>query len=214
MSETILISRYASRRLYNTRDSEYVTLDDIAALIRDGHDIEVRDKKTGEDLTRQTLLQIIAEQETRGEFTLPVNLLTDLVRNASSGATSFIPEFLETSLDMIKAQQTVMAEQISEAARGTIDPAAMLDSAAEFQKRQAELLATFATAWLPGTHRRPWTDASNPPEPGPETQGQEPTDPATSAKATDGNSGASESDDVATLRAELDALRARLDGLG
>ena len=71
MAETILISRYASRKFYNTNASEYVTLDDIADLIRNGHDIEIKDKKTKEDLTRQVLLQIIAERESHGDYLLP-----------------------------------------------------------------------------------------------------------------------------------------------
>ena len=76
MAETnspLLIKRYASRRLYNTETSDYVTLDDIAAFIRDGREVQIVDLKTGDDLTRQYLLQIIAEHESRGENMLPVN---------------------------------------------------------------------------------------------------------------------------------------------
>lgn len=77
----LLIKRYASRRLYNTETSDYVTLEDIAGFIRDGREVQIIDLKTGDDLTRQYLLQIIAEHESRGENVLPVNVLNDLVRS-------------------------------------------------------------------------------------------------------------------------------------
>ena len=66
-SSAVLIKRYASRRLYNTETSDYVTLDDIAGFIRSGRDVQIIDLKSGDDLTRQYLLQIIAEHESRGE---------------------------------------------------------------------------------------------------------------------------------------------------
>ena len=83
----LLIKRYASRRLYNTETSDYVTLEDIAGFIRDGREVQILDLKTGDDLTRQYLLQIIAEHESRGENVLPVNVLnatsSDTVRSRS-----------------------------------------------------------------------------------------------------------------------------------
>ena len=86
----LLIKRYASRRLYNTETSDYVTLDDIAAVIRSGREVQIVDLKSGDDLTRQYLLQIIAEHESRGENMLPVNVLNDLVRSYTSQATSMV----------------------------------------------------------------------------------------------------------------------------
>jgi len=94
MNEPLLIKRYASRRLYNTESSDYVTLDDIAGFIRAGRDVKIVDLKSGDDLTRQYLLQIIAEHESRGESVLPVSLLTDLVRGYASEAQSVVPQFL------------------------------------------------------------------------------------------------------------------------
>ena len=72
--EKLLIKRYASRRLYNTETSDYVTLEDISGFIRDGRDVQIMDLKSGDDLTRQYLLQIIAEHESRGENVLPVDV--------------------------------------------------------------------------------------------------------------------------------------------
>ena len=95
----LLVKRYASRRLYNTETSDYVTLDDIAGFIRDGRDVQIIDLKSGDDLTRQYLLQIIAEHESRGESMLPIAVLNDLVRSYSNQAST-IPGF-----DAIKTQQ-------------------------------------------------------------------------------------------------------------
>ena len=102
----LLVKRYASRRLYNTETSDYVTLEDIAGFIREGRDIQIIDLKSGDDLTRQYLLQIIADHESRGENVLPVNVLTDIVRSYTSQASSMVPEFLSISFDMMRAGQT------------------------------------------------------------------------------------------------------------
>jgi polyhydroxyalkanoate synthesis repressor PhaR len=102
----LLVKRYASRRLYNTETSDYVTLEDIAGFIREGRDVQIIDLKSGDDLTRQYLLQIIADHESRGDNVLPVNVLTDLVRSYTTQATSIVPEFLSMSFDMLRAGQT------------------------------------------------------------------------------------------------------------
>ncbi|MCW1932464.1 polyhydroxyalkanoate synthesis repressor PhaR [Pararhodobacter zhoushanensis] len=105
MSETekpLLIKRYASRRLYNTESSDYVTLEDIAGFIRAGREVQIVDLKTGDDLTRQYLLQIVAEHESRGENVLPLDVLTDLVRSYTAQAQSVVPQFLAMSFDMLR----------------------------------------------------------------------------------------------------------------
>ncbi|HKK86952.1 MAG TPA: polyhydroxyalkanoate synthesis repressor PhaR [Roseovarius sp.] len=118
MAETnkpLLIKRYASRRLYNTETSDYVTLDDIAEFIRDGREVQIIDLKSGDDLTRQYLLQIIAEHESRGESVLPINVLNDLVRSYTSQATSVVPEFLAASFEMLQKGQSQMMENMTKA---------------------------------------------------------------------------------------------------
>lgn len=106
---TLLIKRYASRRLYNTETSDYVTLEDIAGFIRAGRDVQIVDLKSGDDLTRQYLLQIIAEHESRGESVLPLNVLTDLVRSYTTDIHSIVPQFLAQSFEMLRqGQETVM----------------------------------------------------------------------------------------------------------
>lgn len=106
----LLIKRYASRRLYNTETSDYVTLDDIAGFIRDGREVQIVDLKSGDDLTRQYLLQIIAEHESRGENVLPLDVLTDLVRSYTTQAQSVVPQFLEMSFEMLRDGQSKMLE--------------------------------------------------------------------------------------------------------
>jgi polyhydroxyalkanoate synthesis repressor PhaR len=111
-AKPLLIKRYASRRLYNTETSDYVTLEDIAAFIREGREVQIVDLKSGDDLTRQYLLQIIAEHESRGESVLPVDVLTDLVRSYTSQAASVVPQFLATSFEMLRQGQSAMMDNI------------------------------------------------------------------------------------------------------
>jgi polyhydroxyalkanoate synthesis repressor PhaR len=109
----LLIKRYASRRLYNTETSDYVTLEDIAGFIRDGRDVKIVDLKSGDDLTRQYLLQIIAEHESRGESVLPIGVLTDLVRSYTTQAQSVVPDFLAMSFEMLRDGQSKMVENMA-----------------------------------------------------------------------------------------------------
>ncbi len=108
----LLIKRYASRRLYNTETSDYVTLEDIAGFIRAGREVQIKDLKSGDDLTRQYLLQIIAEHESKGENVLPINVLTDLVRSYTGAAQSVVPQFLAMSFEMLRDGQSKMMENM------------------------------------------------------------------------------------------------------
>lgn len=112
-AKPLLIKRYASRRLYNTETSDYVTLEDISGFIRDGREVQIVDLKSGDDLTRQYLLQIIAEHESKGESVLPVTVLTDLVRSYTTQATSVVPQFLQMSFDMLRDGQSKMMESMN-----------------------------------------------------------------------------------------------------
>ena len=134
-NEPLLIKRYASRRLYNTETSDYVTLEDIAGFIRGGREVKIIDLKSGDDLTRQYLLQIIAEHESRGENVLPINVLNDLVRSYSTQATSMVPQFLSASFEMLRESQEKMVENMS-----TINPMASMPG---FEAMQAQQEAFF-----------------------------------------------------------------------
>lgn len=134
-NEPLLIKRYASRRLYNTETSDYVTLEDIAGFIRGGREVKIIDLKSGDDLTRQYLLQIIAEHESRGENVLPINVLNDLVRSYSTQATSVVPQFLAASFEMLRESQEKMVENMS-----SINPMASMPG---FEAMQAQQEAFF-----------------------------------------------------------------------
>ncbi|WP_299962902.1 polyhydroxyalkanoate synthesis repressor PhaR [uncultured Roseobacter sp.] len=112
-TKPLLIKRYASRRLYNTETSDYVTLEDIASLIRGGREVQIVDLKSGDDLTRQYLLQIIAEHESRGENVLPIDVLNDLVRSYMTPGGSVVPQFLQASFEMLRDGQSQMMDKMS-----------------------------------------------------------------------------------------------------
>lgn len=142
--DQLLIKRYASRRLYNTETSDYVTLDDISGFIRDGRDVQIVDLKSGDDLTRQYLLQIIAERESRGDNVLPTNVLTDLVRNYSEGAKSMVPDFLSASFDMLRDGQSKMMENMSPKMGG-------IPGLDQIKQQQEAFLKTVMGGWAAGS---------------------------------------------------------------
>ena len=141
----LLIKRYASRRLYNTETSDYVTLEDIAGFIRDGRDVKIVDLKSGDDLTRQYLLQIVAEHESRGESVLPINVLTDLVRSYTTQATSMVPQFLAASFDMLREGQEKWVENIN-----TMNPMAKVPGFEAMQAQQKAFLKAMSGHGWPG----------------------------------------------------------------
>lgn len=140
---TLLIKRYASRRLYNTETSDYVTLEDIARFIRAGRDVQIVDLKSGDDLTRQYLLQIIAEHESRGENVLPMGVLTDLVRSYTTQAQSVVPQFLAMSFEMLRDGQTKMVEQMT----SMPSPIASMPGFDAMQRQQQAFLKSIMGGW-------------------------------------------------------------------
>ncbi len=195
--DKLLIKRYASRRLYNAETSDYVTLDDIAGFIRDGREVEIIDLKSGEDLTRQYLLQIIAEHESRGENVLPVEVLTDLVRAYTTQAQSIVPQFLAMSFEMLRDGQSRMMENIG-ALSGP------LTQMPGFEAMQAQQQA-FMKAMMGG-----WAGATGPAQEGGAQQGETP-EKAPEKGADTAPDTAGELDEI---RAQLAELQEKLAGLG
>ncbi len=149
MAETekpLLIKRYASRRLYNTETSDYVTLEDIAGFIRKGREVQIIDLKSGDDLTRQYLLQIVAEHESKGESVLPTNVLNDLVRSYTSGVGSIVPQFLSASFDMLRDSQSKMVENLTKVP----NPMAAVPGFDAMRKQQEAFLKSMMGGGLPG----------------------------------------------------------------
>ena len=104
-SRPVIIKKYANRRLYNTDTSTYVTLEDLAEMVRGERDFVVYDAKTGEDLTHSVLTQIIVEQESRGTNLLPIGFLRQLIRFYGDSMQKLVPSYLEFSLDSLTRQQ-------------------------------------------------------------------------------------------------------------
>ena len=114
----VVIQKYANRRLYNKATSTYITLDDLAGMVREGVDFVVYDAKTGEDITRKVLTQIIFEEESRGQNLLPIQFLRQLIRFYGDQMQAFLPSYLELSLDSFIRQQERLRSQFT-----TINPA-------------------------------------------------------------------------------------------
>lgn len=141
----LLIKRYASRRLYNTETSDYVTLEDIAGFIRAGREVQIVDLKSGDDLTRQYLLQIVAEHESKGENVLPINVLTDLVRSYTTGMQSVVPQFLAASFEMLRDGQSKVLENLTNIS----NPMAAMPGFEAMRKQQEAFMKTMMGG-LPG----------------------------------------------------------------
>jgi polyhydroxyalkanoate synthesis repressor PhaR len=151
--ETIELRRYPSRKLYNKNSSSYVRLPEVAEMVRKGANIRVEDTETGEDVTRQVLLQIIMDQEgqTTGAM-LSADLMMDMIRLHQSKASEMMTGLFEQSVAFIRTQQEQLASQMTGAMSGGItqpwnvfDPAAMQEMQREYQKR----LASFWSGAMP-----------------------------------------------------------------
>jgi polyhydroxyalkanoate synthesis repressor PhaR len=114
--EPITIKKYANRRLYNTGTSTYVTLEDLAAMVKAGEDFVVYDAKSGEDITRSVLAQIIFEQENKeGQSLLPITFLRQLIRFYGDSMQMLVPRYLEASIDSFTRDQGKFREQMAQA---------------------------------------------------------------------------------------------------
>jgi polyhydroxyalkanoate synthesis repressor PhaR len=114
-AEKIVIKKYANRRLYNTAKSSYVTLDDLAKMVRAGQDFAVYDAKSGEDITRSVLTQIIFEEEAKGQSMLPTNFLRQIISLYGDVLQGAVPSYLEASMEAFSQNQ----ERIRQAFGGT-----------------------------------------------------------------------------------------------
>src|SRR6201998_1663238 len=120
-AEPITIKKYSNRRLYNTGTSTYVTLEDLAAMVKSGEDFVVYDAKTNEDITRSVLTQIIFEQENKegGQTLLPINFLRQLIRFYGDSMQMLVPRYLEVSLESLTREQEKFRNQMAQAFGGT-----------------------------------------------------------------------------------------------
>ncbi|WP_411819380.1 polyhydroxyalkanoate synthesis repressor PhaR [Hyphococcus formosus] len=112
--DAIVIKKYANRRLYNTATSSYVTLDFLAEMVKNGEDFVVYDAKSGEDITRSVLTQIIFEEESKGQNLLPIQFLRQLIKFYGDSLQSFVPSYLEMSMDSFTKNQDEMRDRMRE----------------------------------------------------------------------------------------------------
>ncbi len=112
--EPIVIKKYANRRLYNTATSSYVTLEDLSHMVREGVNFTVCDAKTGEDITRTVLTQIIFEEENKGTTLLPINFLRQLIRFYGDSMQAVVPSYLEFSLELLMREQDELRQNMLE----------------------------------------------------------------------------------------------------
>jgi polyhydroxyalkanoate synthesis repressor PhaR len=109
----VTIKKYANRRLYDTESSTYITLDRLAQMVREGREFEVVDAKSGEDITRQVLTQIIVEEEARGSTMLPLNFLKQLIGLYGNSMQNFVPSYLEAAMDAFQRNQSAVKDAFS-----------------------------------------------------------------------------------------------------
>ena len=182
---TVTIKKYANRRLYNTATSSYVTLDNLCDMVRNGEDFVVRDARSGEDITRQVLTQIIVEQEAKGQNMLPLSFLRQLIQLYGDNVQAFVPRYLELTMDTFSRNRGDIRERMNESFGGMFpvdEFQAMAERNMAMMQRTMEMFAG-----MPAGERRE--------EPKPDGDGQD------------------EAPDVGAVLDRLDRMQAQLDAL-
>jgi polyhydroxyalkanoate synthesis repressor PhaR len=158
------IKKYANRRLYNTGTSTYVTLEDLAAMVKEGEDFLVYDAKTGDDITRSVLAQIIFEQENKaGQNLLPTTFLRQLIRFYGDSMQMVVPRYLEQSIDTLTREQEKFRKQMADTFSGT--PFAPLE---EHVRRNMELFQQTFSMFKPFVPLRAGQEPEKAVEPAPD----------------------------------------------
>ncbi len=162
MAEERLIRKYANRRLYDAQESRHVTLDDLRKLIAAGQRIKVIDDKSGEDITRSILLQIIASQEQFGTPVLSLQLLEAIIRFYGNPIQQMLTSYLEQSIGGLLRQQSVLQAEMAKALETPMAPIAEMarQNMEMWAKMQASMLSAFTPTSAPGA-------AGAPPKPEP-----------------------------------------------
>ena len=147
-SDTIIINKYSSRRLYNTNSSEYVTLDDLCKLINEGKNFKIIDKDSGKDITNQYLLQIISDLENKEGNVFPQDVLKEIILSYNNTAQKFMPEILSKTFEVFHQQQQSFLKAFNSPAeenKSSENSAAFFE---EWQKSQAEIMEKMMQPWL------------------------------------------------------------------
>ena len=143
--EPIIIKKYANRRLYNTDTSSYITLDDLAKMVRENVDFHVLDAKSGDDITHTILTQIIVEEESHGSHMLPVSFLRDLIRMYGNSMQAMMPSYLEASMTNLQKNRA----QIQEAFAKGLET----NPLAQMAEANFKMMQNAAEAFIPGSRK-------------------------------------------------------------
>ena len=145
-SAKVTIKKYANRRLYDTESSSYITLDRLAEMVREGREFEVVDAKSGEDITRQVLTQIIVDEESRGSTLLPINFLKQIIGLYGNSMQTFVPQYLEAAMDAFQRNQSAVRDAFGTNVLADIAKRnmALFEDAAQAFSRQGAKAATSA----------------------------------------------------------------------
>ena len=152
-SAKIVIKKYANRRLYNTAKSSYVTLDDLAQMVREGDDFAVFDAKTGEDITRSVLTQIIVEEEAKDQNMLPTGFLRELIRLYGDPLQGAVPGYLEAAMDAFNRNQEQMRQAFGTGAMGNFEQMARANM--EFFENSMRMFSPFGSEAKPAPKPEP-----------------------------------------------------------
>ncbi|WP_045835126.1 polyhydroxyalkanoate synthesis repressor PhaR [Hyphomicrobium sp. 99] len=195
--EAVVIKKYANRRLYNTETSTYVTLEDLAKMVRGDRDFVVYDAKNGDDLTHAVLTQIIVEQESRegGQALLPIPFLRQLIRFYDDSIARMVPSYLQFSLEHLAKEQVRFREQFASAFS---NPAAAFDF---YQQQARQNMAMFEQAMSM------WASFGSPGKGGKPGEGQ-----ASGAAAT-GTEQTGDRDELSELKSQLSAMQQKIEKL-
>lgn len=200
--EIVVIKKYANRRLYNTETSTYVTLDDLATMVRSDRDFVVYDAKSGEELTHSVLTQIIVDQESKGGQTLlPIPFLRQLIRFYDDSIARMVPTYLQFSLEALVKEQERFRSQFANAFG---NPTAAFEAYQEQARRNMAIFEQAMSMWTPfsptGPNETRDTQASD----------QEPSSPASGAG---GAAGGASRDDISELKSQLADMQQKIDQL-
>lgn len=190
--EAVVIKKYANRRLYNTETSTYVTLEDLAAMVRSDRDFVVFDAKTGDDLTHSVLTQIIVEQENRvgGQTLLPVPFLRQLIRFYDDSIGRMVPGYLQFSLENLVKEQEKFRAQFATAFS---NPTAAFEAYQEQARKNMAMFEQAFSMWTPFSAKRADSASKGGEKPAPDTK--------------------RESNELGELKAQLASMQQKIDKL-
>lgn len=193
-SDVVVVKKYANRRLYNTATSSYVTLDDLSNMVKEGHDFVVYDAKSGDDITRSVLTQIIFEQESRGQNLLPTAFLRRLIRFYGDSVQALVPGYLDMSMESFFNQREAMRERFAGAWGGTAAMEAFGEQARQNMALFEQTMRMFApfSGGASGEERPENAEA--------------PKDAAAAPRGEDAKA-------LAEMRRQIDTLQKRLDAI-